>query len=123
MCELLIMKVTPSAHSTDDAITAMQYKTGMVITIQEDGYNWGEGDLSGHAHVLKLPGVAIESLMHLQSDHDPNINSNEHRQIRMWIAKDLEILKGAKVSPGEEDAFLSQYFSRVVPIIRKNVIG
>lgn len=66
MCELLIMVKDNELHP-DPTKAAMQYRPGMVVTIQEDGHAWGPGELEDHVKIIKLPGIKADQLSLLMS--------------------------------------------------------
>ncbi len=58
MCEILVYTI--DKQGDDVYKNAKLEKRGDVITIQEDGWNWGDAELSDPSFlILKLPGVAI----------------------------------------------------------------
>lgn len=64
MAELLVFALDLEPHP-EPQIAAKQFQRGMVIAVHEDGHVWGKLDLGPHTHLVKLPGVAVEDVIHL----------------------------------------------------------
>lgn len=61
MCEMLVMR--EDKVNEDPVMDASCLKSGMVITIQEDGWEWSKEELD-HPRwiVLRLPDVSVEEM-------------------------------------------------------------
>jgi len=58
MCEYQVM--SRDNHSSNPTKEHLELKTGMVITVQEDGHKWSALELAGN-WIFKRPGVSREA--------------------------------------------------------------
>ena len=126
MARLLVHKATPPLHPTDDAVNAVMYHPGHIITILEDGEAFGADDVGPHSAVVELPGalkVDLEFLLTPDMTITKNVVGGSEslittfKSIRMWKAKsviDFLATSGATVLKSDVVAFAITNFDKSI---------
>lgn len=82
MCELLV-RVVDKTNPDDPYLDAQLTKRGDVICIQPDGWPWGREELANPDwRIIKLPGIAAESLAAFTAPEVDNDPANPSRVLQ-----------------------------------------
>lgn len=117
MAELLIFAIDTTPHP-DPRIAAKRFLKGMVITIQPDGVAWGRLDIGPHSHLVKLPGVPVDAVLHLMGpmyEQGPVLGAAPTvALLRMQCARRLPLTPFA---PGDDlQRWLADNFETLTPM-------
>lgn len=62
----LCIRVAPNNHPTDPELDALRTHPGDVVCVVVDGHKFTDAEMNnGHYRIIDMPGVAVESVMHL----------------------------------------------------------
>lgn len=131
MCRALIFTKQMPAHP-DPEIDAMTYKPGMVITVIEDGRQFGTGSVGDHARVVEFPGIPAADLLELcrpLTKTETVVFGKETRivtkavRMRALQAKSVLLLNGQQnMTRAEVGTFITAQFDRLPAPINPLVI-
>jgi len=97
----IFLKLKATSHSDPDRDREGCYKRGMIVTVQQDGFDWGRLSISFYpaACIIKIPGLAVEKIEDLtspQMEDDSGISQIDPYRRRQWILNIDDIPNGLK---------------------------
>lgn len=104
MAKLVIYTKQAEAHPTDATINVGQFQPGDVISILDDGADFGTSDLGDWNTVAYCPGLSVDDLSHLMSSQSvqttsvigsETVTNNTLKRLRMWNCSDLAGLQAS----------------------------